>query len=200
MGPKTARRKSGELNIAKRQISDVMGGIIAKIIQSFAVCLADVLERRRATLSAAAATAQPRNGVGEAAVGRGCGCDGCAGAPESALPLTVTAVNKMNLAPVRKAELLAHGIVDAGNAAAQKTSLKLLATKHALRLTGGARQARDREEDCPDAAEVDTTPTGASATVPMATESPVKRPLSKRMAMVPSPSPSFFDLGSDQRK
>jgi len=181
------------LNIAKRHISDVMDGIIAKIVQSYTVSLAEVLERRRATLSAAAAKAQPRNGVGEAAVGRGCGCDGCAGAPESALPLTVTAVNKMNLAPVRKAELLAHGIVDAGNAAAQKTSLKLLATKHALRLTGGARQARDREEDCPDAAEVETTPTGASATVPMATESPVKRPPPKRMAMIPSPS---FDLGS----
>ena len=150
-----------------------------------------MLERRRAALSAAAATAQPRNGVGEVAVGRGCGCDGCTGAPESALPLTVTAVNKMNLAPVRKAELLAHGIVDAGNGAAQKTSLKLLATKHALRLTGGARQARDRKEGCPDAAEVDTTPTGASATVTMATESPVKRPPLKRIAMVPSPS---FDL------
>ena len=57
MGPKTARRKSGALNAAKPQISDVMDGILAKIIQSYAVCLAEVPERRRATLSAAAATA-----------------------------------------------------------------------------------------------------------------------------------------------
>jgi hypothetical protein len=122
--------------------------------------------------------------------GRGCGCDACAAAPLSAPVLTKTVVNKMTRAPVRLAELAAHGQGDVGTAAVQVAALKSLADRKALHLT---------KEESPAAPQPTVRPRGddvplstarappSSPTKSINTGSPTKQPPRKKLTIVPSP-------------
>ena len=122
--------------------------------------------------------------------GRGCGCDACAAAPLSAPVLTKTAVNKMTRAPVRLAELAAHGQGGVGTAAVQVAALKSLADRKALHLTKEESPAapqptvRPRDDDAPLSA---ARAPPSSPTKSINTGSPTKQPPRKRLAAVPSP-------------
>ena len=115
--------------------------------------------------------------------GRGCGCGACAAAPLSAPVLTKTAVNKMTRAPVRLAELAAHGQGGVGTAAVQVAALKSLADRKALHLT---------KEESPAAPQPTVRPRGddvplstarappSSPTKSINTGSPTKQPPRKK--------------------
>ena len=192
MGACSKKRQQGYDAAIRRECARTLNIMIAALYLRAEAAEAAALKARHDVLASAELRGERLEPASTAASvgGRGCGCDACAAAPLSAPVLTKTAVNKMTRAPVRLAELAAHGQGGVGTAAVQVAALKSLADRKALHLTKEESPAapqptvRPRDDDAPLSA---ARAPPSSPTKSINTGSPTKQPPRKRLAAVPSP-------------